>query len=81
MAYYRPRKRPENAQNTENAQEIQFPGAGDIWDTIKAPMAGLWQGIVPRTLGGNLTFEEHLRRKRRKLPNRRQNWLGRIIGK
>ncbi len=57
-----PRKSPE-----ETPEGPQLPGIGDIWDTIKAPMAGLWQGLVPRTLGGkNLNFEEYVRQQARK---------------
>jgi len=87
MAYFRPRKR----RGDPPPETLKFPGPVDIgygiWDTIKAPLAGLYQGLVPKVLGGkNLSFEQYVRQlalKRRGLPGYRQkaadNWLTRTI--
>ena len=75
MAYYRQRKPPATAPDAP-----QFPGPVDIWDTISAPLAGLWQGLG----GKNLNYDQWIRekaRKRRGLPTQRRGWLGRITGR
>ncbi len=94
MAYNFPRNPPEDPQNVPN--KTRYPRTDqsigwDIWDTMRAPMAGLFQGIVPKTLKGNLSFEEYVRKlkqKRQGLPGQPQriqqriaakNWLERII--
>lgn len=67
-----------------------FPGPYDIWDTISAPLAGLWQGLAPRLMGGkNLNFEQYVREKARKRKGQWHgttppgqvptNWLGRAV--
>lgn len=90
MAYYRPRKPPEQPIPTEQPPDTtgmpNFPGPRDIWDTMKAPLTGLWQGLAPRFLGGkNLNFEQYVREQARKrrgfVPQRRaaDSWLARVI--
>lgn len=86
--YFSRRKRPATpeaprpAATPEAPKAPQFPGPVDIgygiWDTIKAPLAGLWQGLVP---GKNLNFEEYVRQQARKRRGRRvaDNWLVRTI--
>lgn len=80
MAYYRPRKPPENAPE----QPAQYPSAGSVWDLIRAPMAGLYQGL----LGKNLDYDAYIRERARKkkglppgsYPGRGPiSWLGRTM--
>lgn len=86
MAYFRQRKPPATAPETPKAP--QFPGPVDIgsgiWDTISAPLAGLYQGLV----GKNLNYDQWIREKARKRRGRAPgqypgrgvvNWLGRTI--
>jgi hypothetical protein len=83
-------------------QSEQYPGVTDtwdslrsigndaretIWDTMMAPLAGLYQGLKPRSMGGNLSFEEYMQQKkrsRRGYSGRRRaaetNWLIRTSG-
>ena len=74
-----PRKSPE-----ETSGDPQFPGPVDIWDTIKSPLAGLWQGLG----GKNLNYEQYVREKARKRRGQApgsysgrglRGWLGRTI--
>ena len=81
MAYYKTKKPPEK---TTFPSPVNL-GLG-LWDTIKAPLAGLWQGLIP---GKNLTFDEYMQRKSRKnqdfIPYARRpraaesNWLIRTM--
>ena len=82
MAYYRPRKPPEDPQNAPDMPA--FPGPGDIWSTMKAPLAGLWEGLA----GKNRNFEQYMaekaRKRRGKAPGQYPGrgpigWLGRTI--
>ena len=82
MAYNFPRNRP--ATPPEAPETPQFPGPVDIWDTISAPMAGLWEGLV----GKNRNFKQYMldkaRKRRGKPPGQYPgrgpvNWLGRTI--
>jgi len=79
MAYYRPRNpKPPNSQ-------VQGLKPVDIWEVIKSPLAGIWEGSV----GSNRSFEQYINDKRRRrqgldpMPGRGMtNWLRRqIIGK
>lgn len=90
MAYYNSRNPP-----TATPKDPQYPGPVNmweqmgqvkdtVWDTIKAPLAGLWQGLG----GKNRSFEQYLREKMRKqrgmapgsYPGRGlRGWLGRTI--
>ena len=82
MAYYRPRKPPEDAPDAPNMPD--FPGPVDLWDTMMAPLRGLWQGLG----GKNLNYDQYIREKARKRrgmapgshPRRGPiGWLGRTI--
>lgn len=62
-AYSRPRGRPAPEQPEQPAQPGQRGiGPTDIWDTIKAPLAGMWQGLG----GRNLNYDQYIREKARK---------------
>lgn len=79
MAYYRPRKSPENAPDMP-----PFPGPGDVWDTMMAPLAGLWQGLGGKNLNYDQWIREKARKRRGQTPGSYRgrgpvNWLGRTI--
>ena len=60
MAYYNPRKPPTSPESAPDVPS--FPGPVDIWDTMKAPLAGLWEGLV----GKNRNYEQYVREKMRR---------------
>lgn len=60
MAYNFPRKPPQEPENAPGTPA--FPGPVDIWDTMKAPLSGLWEGLV----GKNRSYEQHVREKMRR---------------
>lgn len=79
MAYYRPRKPPEDAPDMP-----PFPGPVDLWDTMKAPLAGLWEGLVGKNRNYDQYVREKLRRRRGMAPGSYPGrgpvgWLGRTI--
>jgi len=79
MAYYRPRKSPKSTPNTP-PEDVQLPSLSDIWNTMKAPLAGFWQGLS----GRNMTWEQYMREKKRKQQGfdpPGKNWFQRITGK
>lgn len=83
MAYSRPRNPPATTPEAS-----QFPGPVDIghgiWDTISAPLAGLWQGLGGKNLNYDQWIREKARKRRGQTPGKYPgrgpvNWLGRTI--
>ncbi len=82
MAYYRPRKPPQDPSEAPAAP--QFPGPVDIWDTISAPLAGLWEGLGGKNRNYDQWIREKARKRRGQTPGQYPGrgpvgWLGRTI--
>jgi len=74
MAYYNAKKPP----NLPNQPQKTGPKVQEVLDLGQGAVGGFWQGLT----GKNTTYEQWLRRKKRKhrgFPVPRKNWLQRLI--
>jgi len=73
VAYSKSRQPKNPVQTPVPSNPSESLGIKDVWDTIRAPFAGMIEGLT----GGDLTYEENLRKKRGE-PVPRRNWLQRV---